>query len=68
MWSYFDERARKLGILDTKLAQAASMFFALAIAKLIPQIMDVNVLWFVLLAILCAVRPFVTFYMGKDGA
>jgi hypothetical protein len=66
MWSYFDKRARRLGILDTKLAQAASMFFALVIAKLFPQIMEVNFIWFVLLAILCAVKPFITFYIQKE--
>jgi hypothetical protein len=62
MWTYFDERARKLGILDTKLAQAAAIFFALVIVKLIPQIMNLSIWWFVFLALLCAIKPLVTFY------
>ena len=65
MWEYFDKRARRLGILDTKLAQAAAIFFALVIVKLIPQIMKVNIWWFALLAILCAIKPFITFYFSK---
>ncbi|MDH3216419.1 MAG: hypothetical protein OEN01_09035 [Candidatus Krumholzibacteria bacterium] len=65
MWEYFDTRARRLGILDTKLAQAASIFLALVVVKLVPQILEVNVLWFVLLAILCAIKPVLTFYVGK---
>jgi hypothetical protein len=55
-----------MGILDTKLAQGASMFFALIVVKLIPQIMDANIFWFILLTILCAVRPVYTFFLKKD--
>ena len=64
MWANFDERARRLGILDTKLAQAAAIFFALVIVKLIPQILTVNIGWFALLTILCAIKPLITFF-GK---
>ena len=66
MWEYLDRRARRLGILDTKLAQAAAIFFALVIVKLIPQIMDVSIAWFGLLAILFAVKPMITFFGSKD--
>jgi hypothetical protein len=62
LWTDFDERARRLGILDTKLAQGAAIFLALVIVKLLPEIMSVSVWWFVALAIVCAVKPFVTFY------
>jgi hypothetical protein len=64
MWEYFDKRARRLGILDTKLVQAAAIFFALVIVKLIPQIMNVSIWWFVVLAIACAIKPAITFYGG----
>jgi hypothetical protein len=65
MWKYFDRRARRLGILDTKLAQAAAIFFALIIVKLIPQIMTISIWWFVLLAIVCAIKPLISFYGGN---
>jgi hypothetical protein len=65
MWEYFDKRARRLGILDTKLVQLAAIFFALVIVKLVPQIMTVSIWWFVLLAIVCAVKPIITFYGGS---
>ena len=68
IWEYFDRRARRLGILDVKLAQAAAIFFALFVAKLIPQIMKVNIWWFVLLAVLCAIKPFITFYSNRIGS
>ncbi len=65
IWEYLDRRARRLGILDTKLAQAAAIFFALVIVKLVPQIMNVSIWWFVLLAIVCALKPIITFYGGS---
>jgi hypothetical protein len=63
---YFDERARRLGILDTKLAQAAAISFALIIVKLIPQIMELSVWWFVLFAVVFAIKPLLTFYGRKN--
>lgn len=64
-WAEMDGRARRLGILDTKLSQAASMFIALTVAKLIPRITTVSAWWFVLLAALCAIKPLYTFYADK---
>jgi len=62
MWKFFDERARRLGILDTKLAQGAAIFFALVIVKLVPEIMNVSMGWFIALAILFAIKPCITFF------
>jgi len=67
MWKYFDERAKRMGIVDTKLVQAAAVFFALVIVKLVPQIMNVNIWWFVGLTILCAIKPVITFYGGGNS-
>lgn len=38
------------------------MFLALVIAKAIPEIMQLDILWFALLAVLCAIKPLVTFF------
>lgn len=65
VWSNFDERARRLGILDTKLAQAAAIFVALSVAKLVPEIMNLGMGWFLSLACLCAIRPVFTFFGRK---
>lgn len=65
MWHYFDTRAKRLGILDTKLAQAAAICFTLVIVKLVPEIMELNVWWFALASIGCAIKPLITFY--RDG-
>lgn len=65
LWSYFDERARRLGILDTKLAQLAAICVGLIIVKLIPAIMRIDIWWFVLIAVIAAIKPLITFY-GKS--
>jgi len=67
MWNDFDTRARRLGILDTKLAQAAAIGFALVIVKLFPRIMSISVWWFVALAVVCAIRPVVTFFGPSEN-
>jgi len=69
MWSYFDKRAKRLGILDTKLAQAAAVFLTLFVARLIPQLLRLDAWVFALLAVLCAIRPLIVFYgKGADSA
>ena len=65
LWEYFDRRARRLGILDVKLAQAAAIFFTLVIVKLMPQILEVSIWWFVLFAVVCAIKPTITFYGSR---
>ena len=62
-----NERAKKFSILDVKLAQGVAMFFALIIAKLISQIMDINVWWFVGLGILCAIKPWYVFWFKRTN-
>ena len=60
-----DKRVKKFGIIDVKLAQGVAMFGALIIAKLIPQIMDLSILWFVVLLIICAIKPFNVFWFKE---
>ena len=68
LWKYFDSRAKRLGIVDTKLVQGAAMFLALVIVKLVPEILSLNVWWFVGLSLACAIRPvFVFFGRGPDA-
>lgn len=52
-----NERIRKLTIVDLKLLQLAAIFTALIIVKLIPQIMELSIWWFIILAILFVLRP-----------
>jgi len=58
-----DERVKKFSLIDVKLAQGAAMFAALVVVKLIPQIMDVSIWWFVVLTVVCAVKPAYVFWL-----
>jgi len=60
-----NQRVKKLGIIDLKLAQGAAMFFALVIAKLIPGVMDLSIWWFVVMLVVCAIKPFYVFWIKK---
>lgn len=62
IWADFDSHARRLGILDTKLAQGAAVFLALTVVKIFPRILDLNILWFIGLCALCAIKPVITFF------
>ena len=57
-----NQRVKRLSLIDVKLAQGAAMFFALVIAKLIHQIMNLSIWWFVVLLIICAIKPIYVFW------
>ena len=57
-----NRRVKKFDIVDVKLAQSCAFFFALVIAKLIPDIMDINIWFFVVLLVVCAIKPFCVFW------
>ena len=60
-----DRRVRKFSFIDVKLAQGAAMFGALIIAKVIPDIMDLSIWWFIILLVVCAIKPFYVFWFVK---
>jgi len=57
-----NRRVRRFDIVDVKLAQLTAMFLALIIAKLIPEIMDMNICFFIILLVVCAIKPFCVFW------
>ncbi len=68
LYESFDERARRLGIVDTKLAQGAAIFVALILVKLVPEIMNLSVWWFVALTVACGIKPMLTFFGARDAS
>ena len=60
-----DRRVKKFTLIDVKLAQVVAMFLALIIAKLIPDIMDISIWWFIVLLIVCTVKPFYVFWFKE---
>lgn len=64
---YMNDRVKRLSIVDVKLVQCAAMFIALIVVKLIPQIMQASLWWFVVLAVLCGLRPTYVFFLKKSA-
>jgi len=64
-FSFMNERVKRLSIIDVKLVQAAAIFVALIVVKLVPQIMQLNIFWFAALAVLFGLRPVYVFFCKK---
>ncbi len=62
---YFNERVKRFNIFDIKLVQGIGIFVALILAKLIPEIMDISIWWFVALLVICTIRPFYLFFIKE---
>jgi hypothetical protein len=60
---YFNKKVKRLNIYDIKLIQGAAMALAIILVKLIPQIMELSIWWFVALLALFLIRPFYMFYI-----
>ena len=59
--SWANERAHRFTAIDLKLVQFMGIFVALIIVKLIPEIMRINIWWFVGLFIVFSIRPIFVF-------
>ena len=62
---HMNERVKKLSIFDIKLFQCTGIFAVLVLVKLIPEIMDINIWWFVGLLVLCAVKTVHVLFIKK---
>jgi len=60
-----DQRVKKCSFIDMQLALCSVMFFALFIAKLIPQIMNISIWWFIALSALCTAKPSCVFWFKQ---
>jgi heme A synthase len=65
LWTYFDERAKRLGLMDTKLLQGAVMCLTVVIVKMFPGILNISAGWFIAAALLLAIKPVMT-VLGSD--
>ena len=61
-----NQRVKKLSFFDIQLIKAANIFLALIVVKLVPQIMSVDIGWFVMLCILCVIKPFYVAWIKDD--
>lgn len=59
---FFNERVKRFSIFDIKMIQIFMFCFALIIAKLIPQILDINIWWYVGFMFLFMIHPLYVMY------
>lgn len=62
---FFNERISRLSMLDLKLSQAAAMCVMAILIKLFPQILRIDIWWFLLLAGLLYIKPLMAFYIRR---
>ncbi len=65
--AYWNRMVRKFTIYDVKLAQIWAAAWTLVFVKIFPQIMQISVWWFVLMAVLCAPRLFYVGFVKKSS-
>jgi len=63
---FMNKRAKRLSIIDWKLAQASAMCIALVLAKLVPNLLDLSIWWFVIIGLICYIKPLYTFYLDDN--
>jgi hypothetical protein len=62
---FFKARISRLSMLDLKLAQGAAMCVMVIIIKLFPDILRIEIWWFLLFAALFGFKPLYVFYVKK---
>lgn len=62
---YVNQRVKRFSFFDIKLVQGTTIFMILILVKLIPQIMEINILWFIVLLVICVIKPFYVFFFKK---
>jgi hypothetical protein len=63
IYRFFDDRVKKLSIIDVKLAQGAAMCIMIILAKIFPVIMEISIPLWIIFAIILGVRPMYAFFL-----
>ncbi len=61
--SFFNKKVQKMDWLDIGLIKWSCIFFGIILAILIPALIEINILLFVVIAILLGARPFYRIYL-----
>ena len=67
-WLQFaDRQVKKFSFFDVKLIQLCGVFFGIALVKLFPLILQLGFWQLVGVALLCAAKPSLIFFLSTDG-
>ena len=65
MFRKLNERVKKLNLADIKLVKLAVFFATIIVVKLFPQLLNIDYLVLIVLMIVCAAKPFYTFWIQR---
>ncbi len=61
--SFFEAKTKKLDWLDVGLIKWSCIAFGIILAMLIPALLEINIWWFVAIAVILAIRPLYRAYI-----
>jgi len=56
---------KKMGWIDVKIVGFAGMLIGIILVKWIPSILNINIWWFICIAILCLAKVYYTLFFKK---
>jgi hypothetical protein len=65
---YLDRQVKKFSFADVKLLQLLGASLGVVLVKLVPEILDLSLWVFVVLAALCAAKPCCVFFLTDEAA
>lgn len=65
MFEKFNERVKKLNVVDIKLIKWAAFLIAIIVVKLFPKLLEINYWILIILVIACSARPAYKFWIKK---
>lgn len=65
MFEKWNERVKRLTIVDIKLIKWATFFATIIIVKLFPQLLKIDYRVLILLVLACSIKPFYKFWIKK---
>ena len=65
MFENWNERIKKMTVMDIGLVKFAAFFFAIIIVKLFPQLLKINYAVLIVLVLACGAKPLYKFWIKK---
>lgn len=65
MYGGWNDRVKKLTVMDIGLVKWAVLFATIIVVKLFPQLLKINYPILIVLMIVCSIKPFYSFWIKK---
>ena len=65
-FKWADDCVKKLNWIDVKLVALAGILIGIILVKWIPSLLNINVWWFIIIAVLCLVKVYYVIFSKKE--